>query len=61
MIHSVFLECISGYNLEDDEKKPGDKSFYTTVGGYSNIKAFNEAIIGMKAGGIRRFEILPQK
>lgn len=47
--------------MEDDEDKPGVKSFKTTVGGYSNIKALNEAIIGMKVGGVRRFSILPQK
>jgi len=50
-----------GYGLEDDENKPGSKSFKTVVGGYSNIVALNEATIGMKVGGIRRFSILPQK
>lgn len=47
--------------MEDDEDKPGVKSFKTTVGGYSNIAALNEAIIGMKVGGLRRFSVLPQK
>ncbi|KAL3944967.1 MAG: hypothetical protein SGBAC_000943 [Bacillariaceae sp.] len=50
-----------GYGFEDDEDKPGVKSFKTTVGGYSNIAALNEAIIGMKVGGVRRFGIVPQK
>lgn len=50
-----------GYGLEDDEKVPGDKSFITTVGGYNNIAALNEAIIGMQVGGVRRFAVLPQK
>ena len=50
-----------GYGLEDDEDKPGVKSFKTAVGGYSNIAALNEAVIGMKVGGLRRFSIVPQK
>lgn len=50
-----------GYGLEDDESKPGDKSFQTVVGSFSNIAALNEALIDMKVGGIRRFAILPQK
>ena len=50
-----------GYGLEDDEDKPESKSFRTTVGGFSNIAALNEAVIGMKTGGVRRFSILPQK
>ncbi|CAB9528526.1 expressed unknown protein [Seminavis robusta] len=50
-----------GYGLEDDEKKPGDKSFITTVGAFSNVVALNEALIGMKEGGIRRIAVLPQK
>lgn len=50
-----------GYGLEDDESSPGSKSFQTTVGGFSNIKALNEALVGMKVGGVRRFSILPQK
>jgi FKBP-type peptidyl-prolyl cis-trans isomerase len=50
-----------GYGLEDDESKPGDKYFTTTVGSLSNIIALNEAVPGMKVGGIRRFTVLPQK
>lgn len=50
-----------GYGLEDDEKKPGDKVFETTVGAYSNIAALNEALVGMRVGGVRRVVVLPQK
>ena len=50
-----------GYGLEDDEKKPGDKVFQTTVGAYSNIAALNEALVGMRVGGVRRVVVLPQK
>ena len=50
-----------GYGLEDDEKKPGDKVFQTTIGAYSNIAALNEALVGMQVGGIRRIVVLPQK
>eukprot|EP00980_Cylindrotheca_fusiformis_P006662 scaffold1390_cov138-Cylindrotheca_fusiformis.AAC.65 len=50
-----------GYGLEDDENKPGEKSFTTTVGGYSNIVALNESLLGMKVGGLRRFSVVPQK
>jgi len=50
-----------GYGFEDDEKKPGDKSFITTVGAFSNIAALNEAVIGMKVGGIRRIGVQPAK
>ena len=49
-----------GYGLEDDEKNPGDKAFYTTVGSLGNIVALNDALVGMKVGGLRRFSILPQ-
>lgn len=42
-----------GYGLEDDERKAGDKAFVTTLGAYNNIAAFNDAIIGMKEGGVR--------
>ena len=55
-----FLKRV-GYGLEDDEDKPQSKSFRTTIGGFSNIKALNEAVVGMKTGGVRRFSILPQK
>eukprot|EP00546_Thalassionema_frauenfeldii_P002666 CAMPEP_0178933978 /NCGR_PEP_ID=MMETSP0786-20121207/23607_1 /TAXON_ID=186022 /ORGANISM="Thalassionema frauenfeldii, Strain CCMP 1798" /LENGTH=273 /DNA_ID=CAMNT_0020611709 /DNA_START=221 /DNA_END=1042 /DNA_ORIENTATION=- len=49
-----------GYGLEDDEKAPGIKSFVTTVGSMQNIRALNDAILGMNVGGIRRFSVLPQ-
>jgi FKBP-type peptidyl-prolyl cis-trans isomerase len=50
-----------GYGLEDDEFKPGDHAFVTTVGAPYNIIALNEAMIGMKQGGLRRFSIFPSK
>lgn len=50
-----------GYGLEDDESKPGEKYFNTVVGGVSNIAALNEALVGMKPGGTRRFSVLPEK
>ncbi|KAL3917231.1 MAG: hypothetical protein SGILL_004810, partial [Bacillariaceae sp.] len=50
-----------GYGLEDDEDKPGIKSFQTFVGNTANIEALNEALVGMKMDGIRRFAIYPQK
>jgi hypothetical protein len=50
-----------GYGLEDDEDKPGTKSFQTFVGNTANIAALNDALVGMKMDGIRRFAILPQK
>lgn len=50
-----------GYALEDDEKVPGDKTFVTTLGSPLNVEALNEAVAGMKPGGVRRFTILPPK
>lgn len=50
-----------GYGLEDDETKAGEKSFKTTIGGFNNIAAVNEAVLGMRLNGLRRFAILPQK
>ncbi len=50
-----------GYGYEDDENKPGEKNFSTIVGGVSNIAALNEALVGMRLGGSRRFSILPDK
>lgn len=50
-----------GYGLEDDEDKAGQKSFQMTIGGFQNIAALNEALVGMKPNGLRRFAILPQK
>jgi FKBP-type peptidyl-prolyl cis-trans isomerase len=51
-----------GYGLEDDEQgKDASKTFVTTVGARSNIEALNEALVGMRVGGTRRFAVLPQK
>lgn len=50
-----------GYGLEDDEDKAGQKSFQMTIGSVQNIAALNEALVGMKPNGLRRFAILPQK
>jgi FKBP-type peptidyl-prolyl cis-trans isomerase len=50
-----------GYALADDEKVPGDKTFLTTLGSPLNVEALNEAVAGMKPGGVRRFSILPPK
>ena len=50
-----------GFGLENDETKPGDKTFITTLGGLSNVAALNEAVPGMKEGGLRRFAVLPEK
>ena len=50
-----------GYGLEDDEKKPGDKAFITTLGSPINIIALNEAVNGMQPGGVRRLAVLPPK
>jgi FKBP-type peptidyl-prolyl cis-trans isomerase len=50
-----------GYGLEDDEDQPGTKSFQTVVGNTANVAALNEAVVGMKLQGSRRFAILPQK
>lgn len=49
-----------GYGLEDDEAKPGDRLFTTVAGAYSNVAALNEALVGMRVGGTRRFSVLPQ-
>lgn len=49
-----------GYGLEDDESQPGVKSFITVVGGYNNIRALNNALIGMKESGVRRIAVFPQ-
>ncbi|GKY92043.1 hypothetical protein MPSEU_000175900 [Mayamaea pseudoterrestris] len=50
-----------GYGLEDDEDKAGSKSYSTIVGSPFNIIALNEALVGMRLGGIRRFVVLPQQ
>lgn len=49
-----------GYGLEDDEKKPGETSFITTLGSPSLIAAISDGVTGMAAGSIRRISILPQ-
>ncbi|GAX13282.1 hypothetical protein FisN_17Hh222 [Fistulifera solaris] len=49
-----------GYGLEDDESKPGVKTFVTIVGGYNNIRALNNALIGMRESGVRRIAVFPQ-
>ena len=49
-----------GYGLEDDETKPGEKSFKFKVGSPTNIVALNEAVVGMSVGSTRRFSITPQ-
>ena len=50
----------TGYGLEDDEKKPGETSFITTLGSPSLIAAISDGVTGMAAGSIRRISILPQ-
>jgi FKBP-type peptidyl-prolyl cis-trans isomerase len=50
-----------GYGLEDDEKEARTKSFMTTLGGFNNIAALNDAVVGMKEAGIRRFAVFPDK
>lgn len=49
-----------GYGLEDDESKPGQKSFTFTVGDSTVVAALNDALPGMKKGEIRRLAVLPQ-
>uniref|UniRef100_A0A7S0ANI2 Peptidylprolyl isomerase n=1 Tax=Minutocellus polymorphus TaxID=265543 RepID=A0A7S0ANI2_9STRA len=49
-----------GYGLEDDEKKPGDTSFITTLGSPSLVAAISDGVLGMAPGSIRRISILPQ-
>jgi FKBP-type peptidyl-prolyl cis-trans isomerase len=48
-----------GYGFEDDESAPRQKSWTTTVGATNNIAAFNDAVLGMSVGGIRRLVVLP--
>jgi FKBP-type peptidyl-prolyl cis-trans isomerase len=50
-----------GYGLEDDEERARDKSFRTVLGAMSNISAFNDAVAGMREGGIRRFAVAPDQ
>ena len=47
-----------GYGLEDDENKPGQKSFTFTVGDSNVIAALNDALPGMKIGETRRLAVL---
>ena len=47
-----------GYGLEDDESKPGQKSFLFKVGDSSVIAALNDALPGMKKGETRRISVL---
>lgn len=49
-----------GYGLEDDEEKPGVKSFSFTVGDSQIISALNDAIVGQAVGSVRRIAIMPQ-
>jgi FKBP-type peptidyl-prolyl cis-trans isomerase len=50
-----------GYGYEDDEDRPRQKSWTTTVGALSNIGALNDAILGMRVSGIRRIVVLPEQ
>jgi FKBP-type peptidyl-prolyl cis-trans isomerase len=56
---TVVFSC--GYGLEDDETIARKKTFTTTVGSIYNIAALNDAIVGMRVGGIRRFSIRPDQ
>ena len=57
---SISSFSVAGYGLEDDEKKPGDTSFITTLGSSSLIAALSDGVPGMAPGSIRRISILPQ-
>lgn len=50
-----------GYGLEDEENKAREKSFVATLGNPNNIVAINNAVKGMKVGGIRRFSVFPDQ
>ena len=50
-----------GYGLEDDEERAGDQTFRTVLGARSNINALNDAVVGMREGGIRRFTVTPDQ
>ena len=50
-----------GYGYEDDESAARQKSFIATVGASGNIAAFNDAVIGMRIGGVRRIVVTPEK
>lgn len=49
-----------GYGLEDDEKRPGDSSFVTTLGSPDLIGAISDGVPGMAVGSVRRITVLPQ-
>jgi len=49
-----------GYGLEDDENKPGDKSFTFTIGDNQIIAALSDAIQGQAIGSVRRVAVTPQ-
>lgn len=49
-----------GYGLEDDEDKPGVKTFSFTIGDGQIISALNDAIVGQAVGSVRRIAIMPQ-
>mmetsp|Transcript_9520 Transcript_9520/g.17896 ORF Transcript_9520/g.17896 Transcript_9520/m.17896 type:complete len:316 (+) Transcript_9520:161-1108(+) len=49
-----------GYGLEDDEDKPGVKTFSFTIGDNQIISALNDAIVGQAVGSVRRIAIMPQ-
>ena len=50
-----------GYGLEDDETGPRLKGFTTTLGAFGNVEAFNDAVAGMREGGLRRFAVRPDR
>ena len=49
---------LTGYGLEDDETKPGQKAFTFTVGDSTIVAALNDALPGMKIGETRRLAVL---
>jgi FKBP-type peptidyl-prolyl cis-trans isomerase len=57
---SILKMSIPGYGLEDDEEKPGVKTFSFTIGDSQIISALNDAIVGQAVGSVRRIAIMPQ-
>ncbi|KAL3826911.1 hypothetical protein ACHAXA_005991 [Cyclostephanos tholiformis] len=49
-----------GYGLEDDEDRPGDRSFRFTIGDERIIGAMNDAVPGMTVGSTRRISVMPR-
>ena len=52
-----------GYGLEDDEQRPGDRSFTFTLGKADEtkvIRALDDGVLGMAVGGTRRLSVTPQ-